>query len=138
MASLRQGRAFIAQAIAYRAGDADYHSADCASGGDVVNKHTPGPWGIETAWNSGPMIKANSDLNRPDITHARTIARVTKAGFAYTSTEANARLIAAAPELLEASRAALAALSQPSTFPADVDAAKTWLRDAIRKAEGSA
>jgi hypothetical protein len=38
MVSLRQGRAFIASAIAYRAGDADYGTADCATGGDVVNK----------------------------------------------------------------------------------------------------
>jgi hypothetical protein len=37
MASLRQGGTFIAQAIAYRTGDADYHAADRAAGGDVVN-----------------------------------------------------------------------------------------------------
>jgi hypothetical protein len=47
---------------------------------------------------------------------------------------ANARLIAAAPDLLDSAQAALAALSQPKTFPADVEAAKLYLRAAIAKA----
>jgi len=42
----------------------------------------------------------------------------------------------AGPDLLIAAKGALAALSQPATFPADIDAAKKWLTDAIAKAEG--
>ena len=45
-------------------------------------------------------------------------------------------LIAAAPELLEACKAAIAALSQNKIFPADIKAAKKFLNNAIAKAEG--
>ena len=45
-------------------------------------------------------------------------------------------LIAAAPELLEALKAAIAALSQNKIFPADIKAAKKFLNNAIAKAEG--
>jgi hypothetical protein len=48
---------------------------------------------------------------------------------------ANARLILACPELLEACKGAIAALSQNKTFPADIDAAKQMLSYAIAKAE---
>jgi hypothetical protein len=44
------------------------------------------------------------------------------------------RLIAAAPDLLEAAQGAIAALSQPHTYPADIEAAKTWLARAVAKA----
>ena len=47
-----------------------------------------------------------------------------------------AALIAAAPELLEACKAAIAALSQNKIFPADIKAAKKFLNNAIAKAEG--
>ena len=47
-----------------------------------------------------------------------------------------ARLIAAAPELLEAAKGALAALTQNKTFPADIAAAKSFLQTSIAKAEG--
>ena len=40
----------------------------------------------------------------------------------------------AVPGLLVAARGALAALSQNATFPADVDAARKWLTDALDKA----
>jgi hypothetical protein len=48
--------------------------------------------------------------------------------LASDTQEANARLIAAAPDLLEAAQGAIAALSQPHTYPADIEAAKTWLK----------
>ena len=38
--------------------------------------------------------------------------------------------------LKTAMKGALAALSQPKTFPADINAAKKWLNDAIAQAEG--
>ena len=37
--------------------------------------------------------------------------------------------------LMIAAKGALAALSQAKTYPADVEAARTWLRDAIRTTE---
>lgn len=47
----------------------------------------------------------------------------------------NARLAAAAPEMLDALKGILAALTQPKTFPADVEAARVYARAAIAKAE---
>lgn len=38
-------------------------------------------------------------------------------------------------DLLQAARAAIAALSQNKTFPADIAAAKKWLTDAVAAAE---
>ena len=49
---------------------------------------------------------------------------------------ANALLLAASPTLLANCKAALAALSQPATLPADVELARINLRAAIAKAEG--
>jgi hypothetical protein len=39
------------------------------------------------------------------------------------------------PKMVAACKAALAALSQAKTFPADVAAAKKWLSEAIAQAE---
>ena len=50
--------------------------------------------------------------------------------------EANAKLIAAAPDMLAACKGALAALSQNATFPADIACAKNYLEMAINKALG--
>jgi len=77
----------------------------------VVSGHTRGPW-----WTDGADV-------------------YTPIGIAAGEREANARLIAAAPELLEAAKGALAALTQHATFPADVAAARSFLAAAIAKAE---
>jgi hypothetical protein len=50
------------------------------------------------------------------------------------ASEADALLYAAAPSLLEAAQAAVAALSQNATFPADVAYATNCLRAAIASA----
>jgi hypothetical protein len=42
-----------------------------------------------------------------------------------------------ADKLLVAAKAALAALSQNATFPADIAAARKWLSDAIREIDGA-
>ena len=63
-----------------------------------MNKHTPGPW---TAW-------INASNKHGDITsHKYTIAKVDCRYGAIGEPEANARLIAAAPLLLEAAQKAL-------------------------------
>ena len=61
-----------------------------------MNKHTPGPWGrnIKPARNY-PMIYAGRDTD---------IAQLVTRDIADDEAEANADLIAAAPELLEALR----------------------------------
>lgn len=51
-----------------------------------MSKHTPGPWKVETY--HGPMFKIIRDRNKDELPQY--------------STDADARLIAAAPEMLEA------------------------------------
>lgn len=74
--------------------------------------HTPGPWSIyETAGNGG-NIPARMEVVAPESERAkRLIANVY--GFKLPEGRANARLIASAPELLEA----LEALLQLSITP---------------------
>ena len=93
--------------------------------------HTPGPWFINKraamfieCAHRGIASCTGADNRSPDNLEAEN--------------KANARLIAAAPDLLAACKAALAALSQPMTYPADIEAAKKWLTDAAAKAEGRA
>lgn len=83
-------------------------------------RYTPGPWKSE---------RGSGDFGR-DITAdngRRIVAHTICSGH-----RENARLIAAAPELLTAAKGAVAALTQPKTYQADIDAAVKWLRDAIK------
>jgi len=59
--------------------------------------HTPGPWFFGTGW-----------IGAGEIREGRVIARVDN--YPYGDSEANIRLLAAAPELLEALRAAIEVL----------------------------
>lgn len=61
---------------------------------------------------------------------------ICKVNTDFIDQEEKARLIAAAPELLAALKAAIAALSQNKIFPADIKAAKKFLNNAIANAEG--
>lgn len=66
-------------------------------------QHTPGPWEEVPQQGSGPMIvhrRKTGDQMRP--TGLRLIGTVLQRGDSLPEDEANARLIAAAPELLEA------------------------------------
>lgn len=81
-----------------------------------MNEHTPGPWHYNVGFISSPRWLV-----------CRMIGN-----------DADCKLIAASPDLLAACKAALAALSQPMTYPADIAAAKKWLADAAAKAEGRA
>jgi len=70
-------------------------------------KHTPGPWRIQDLQ---PAIRAGNCKAGPDGTRFRVYGDTTlwldvvadSDGFVFGENEANARLIAAAPELLEA------------------------------------
>lgn len=65
-------------------------------------KWTPGPWGID--WNVSRLDVFNSDGG----TLVSTLRRSTRSNDIDNVVQANARLIAAAPELYEALRAILA------------------------------
>jgi hypothetical protein len=67
---------------------------------DIVERHTPGPWRYGRATNYDGFYIA-PDISLPTLAAVQTDGRVTAFNFPG-QTEANARLIAAAPSLLEA------------------------------------
>lgn len=73
--------------------DATFKCSVCQ---DSAPKHTPGPWSVRNDSDKAP----NTYRVRADLSHRKHEA--TEESVCITGTEANARLIAAAPELLEA------------------------------------
>ena len=109
--------------------------------------HTPGPWTWERARASLTFGTVPSDKHRYAIgTPLGELFSGVELGISSEEADANARLIAAAPDLLEAAKEALAEFISNGHAAADgwpcnstgcavCDAGKT-LRAAIRKAEG--
>jgi hypothetical protein len=110
-------------------------------------KHAPGPWiydshgGCFYVWGKGHAMVADGDTEEGYITRMRGVGR----GATVEEQEANARLIAAAPDLLREAQQALAFLEDleasenPATEPESVQAPTFFmllasLRDAIAKA----
>jgi hypothetical protein len=87
-----------------------------------MSKHTPGPWDI-----------AKGKTYCAIRTDERVIADMRLVGLHHN--EANARLIAAAPELLDALQAALEALRGSAGFD-EINNAKKQVKAAIAKATG--
>ena len=103
----------------------DGHLA-CQERGTCMSKHTPGPW-VPYAGTSGVFIVSNQAMGYETVAHALALddgARPAKV------VEANARLIAAAPELLEACEMALRLRLDDDSEVADA------VRAAIAKAKG--
>lgn len=67
-----------------------------------MSKHTPGPWRVGSNSVGGPTITTAD--KRSTIADIRTCGGVHCGGPQHPETTANARLIAAAPDLLEALR----------------------------------
>ncbi len=98
-----------------------------------MNEHTPGPWNISKL--ATPDYAPEFGIYAGD--EQRDLARVVNA-----NSEANARLIAAAPELLETCRFALSCILDAEDLE-EIDAeafcgTKERLRTAIAQAEGGA
>lgn len=89
-------------------------------------KHTPGPW--EARWRSGRCTTVVGRQRAPICDTGTTIDNMQR-------DEANAHLIAAAPDLLDACRAALLQLN--GDRPELIGVTKVMLEDAIAKAEGA-
>lgn len=68
-----------------------------------MNAHTPGPWSLLPQNGAGPMVVQEfvTGKQRTPIGY-RLIAHMLQRGDSLKQDQANARLIAAAPELLEA------------------------------------
>jgi ketosteroid isomerase-like protein len=103
-----------------------------------VNKHTPGPWrnegGISATWEDGEEVQVCA-LFTTKWTYTEPDAHA-KNDRMRRESEANARLIAAAPELLEALEAVMS--GQIGGTP-DLDAERFQkARAAIAKARGEA
>lgn len=97
----------------------------------MTSKSTPGPWKVEQSdhwlWVAGP--------DREENVICDIVGRNSKPGEDLTPEDAaNARLIAAAPDLLAACKAAIVKFKHT---PLDrISVAADMLRDAIAKAEG--
>lgn len=98
----------------------------------MSTKHTPGPWKA-----GPPATGLNPSEHRYIHAGGELVARAS-AGYAPNhrlagQLDANARLIAAAPELLAAAKAALDFIS---SMPGDMGELENQLATAIDKAEG--
>jgi hypothetical protein len=103
-------------------------------------KHTPGPWAFSRWDQYGDtrfyIAQADGAPYTPDYSDAATLIAETVSIERVAIQEANARLIAAAPELLEALRPFVAHNSDAETITITVRTADvTRVRAAIAKAE---
>lgn len=103
-----------------------------------MSKHTPGPWRVYEGGSEGPRILPNTGDKKEDLKY---IARVD--GRDFPTDLANAKLIAAAPDLLAALKAQESRNAYPPPFGHDcmwcctcTAKLSTMRRDAIAKTEG--
>ena len=108
-----------------------------------MNTHTPGPWTIDTSYDarSGPHTYIQREYDGDGVTGIAgiyTIAEVADQAFLPDGVqEANARLIAAAPDLLAACRLACLVMAKGNGLSyVDRREAHEAVIAAIRKAEG--
>lgn len=92
---------------------------------DLVGRHTPGPWQLDDARSS--LVYLVNDRA------GRAVGEVVFADFRRP---ADALLVAAAPQLLEAAAAALALLRDPDAEAFDADLIELQLAAAIAQAKG--
>lgn len=94
---------------------------------NAETKHTPGPWKYDGMWS---LVMAGK--YEIAAIHAARFAEDTKKRKRLDESQANARLIAAAPDLLEACKEALLWIETPTRpWAATAD----LIRAAIQKAE---
>jgi hypothetical protein len=98
-------------------------------------QHTPGPWHLRLSNNATPHIE-HGDCFRDEVGELDNRICVMPAEIVQSfNSFANARLIAAAPDLLEALQAALEALRGSAGFD-EINNAKKQIKAAIDKATG--
>jgi hypothetical protein len=100
-----------------------------------MSKHTPGPWGLELNERGGFYITVDPMV---DMQLPATIASRGGWGHRAEESHANARLIASAPELLEAlQKMADAFLDTSGSHGPQEQEAMEFARAAIARATGS-
>lgn len=92
------------------------------------HRHTPGPWELDR------QSVIGGEVFRVHKSETRFVATINAIGNAYSENLANAQLIAAAPELLEALKETFQTLTN-IVGNADYPKAKEWA-ELIAKAEG--
>lgn len=97
----------------------------------MTDQHTPGPWRVGD-YETGGLCIFGTTQGRYGPTTV-TVARVTRVGYSMP-TEVNARLIAAAPDLLAALER-FAKWSMQGSYP-EIQGIITDAHEAIRKATG--
>lgn len=97
-------------------------------------KHTPGPWVIEE-WDSDYGPTGDFSIFQSDEEEVRMPIASVQAAFNGKNTQANARLIAAAPDLLEAAMSLKDVCNRPSAARTRAEAWRA-LDKAIAKATG--
>lgn len=99
--------------------------------GQKEPEHTPGPWRLRKLRHEGVEIEDEQDSLLVAVTHRH--AGTFDGGYEEMPCEANARLIAAAPDLLEALRQILAADMQGVLLPSRLS---ELAAAAVKKARG--
>lgn len=107
---------------------------------EQAQRHTPGPWGWQDGFSTTWVIRA-MEAQYPLFTRSMEIIaeipRPDNDKRSFEETDANARLIAAAPELLEALRDTLAIASiKWGNLDPDANTIMDKARAAIAKATG--
>lgn len=101
----------------------------------MSTQHTPGPWAVtcDTQYKRGVLVRDKGGQGYV-VAACDSIAN-TGAKYVNECLEANARLIAAAPDLLAAAQTALAALTPWRNY--EEQEASIALQTAIAKAKGA-
>lgn len=94
----------------------------------MESKHTPGPWAVTKKFEVGPISNEDDQSNGMVIPVADVFGENRKD---------DARLIAAAPDLLKACSCALGWVTGNMDGDADLGDAIELIREAIAKAEGT-
>lgn len=97
-----------------------------------IQKHTQGPWRLETDYPKGFLIL--KDEPHPSHDPVWTVANVNACMGAES--KSNARLIAAAPDLLAALKAMLSMFGDHEQYDDDSAQVIAEAREALAKAEG--
>ena len=100
----------------------------------MTDKHTPGPWVVGGPWPAVNVCYIEEEDHWESIVERWDY----RDGEAPDEVKANAHLIAAAPELLEACRLALRYIEEEGFTPEDEEAIRVLLSAVIRKAKGVA
>ena len=102
----------------------------------MTTKHTPGPWRVAGRRTHGPSTGAR-DITQTVITVPHSNGPWEAIGVRSQNEEADAHLIAAAPDMLEALEALYAASTDVRTTTVDLGSAEEAARAAIAKAKGT-